>query len=113
MAATWDEPDAKLSIAPILVDGDYALAGWTQASRGGRALLRKSSGKWAVVLCSGDPLKYASALTEAGVPKDVAERLARDLAEAERRLPAERVALFSKFEGVVHMDEHHGHGDHQ
>lgn len=112
MAAEWDKPDAKLLVDPLVVDGDHALAGWTQGSRGGRALLRKSSGKWAVVLCSGDPLKYASALIEAGVEKDSADRLARGLAEAERQLPPQQVALFSTFEGVVHMGEHHGHDNH-
>lgn len=112
MVSTWGKPEATLVVEPVVVDGDHALAGWTQGKRGGRALLHKSAGKWAIVLCSGDPLKYAPVLVEAGVPGTTAEHLARDLAEAERLLPAEQVALFSTFEGVVQVDAHHGHDNH-
>jgi hypothetical protein len=107
MASTWDKPDAKLIVDPVVINADYALAAWTQGNRGGRALLRKMEGKWVVVLCSGDPLRHASALIEAGVPAVVAEHLASDLSAAERRLPAARVALFATFEGVMRMDEAH------
>ena len=110
MASTWDKPDAKPIVDPVVINADYAVAGWTQGSRGGRALLRKNGNHWAVVLCSGDPLRHASVLIEASVPAVVAEHLARDLSAAERRLPPEQVALFATFEGVMRMDEAHEHG---
>lgn len=112
IVATWGKPEATLVVEPVVVAGDHALAGWTQGNRGGRALLHKSAEKWAVVLCSGDPLKSASVLVEAGVPDAIADRLARDLATAERALPDEQVALFSTFEGVVQVDAHHDHDNH-
>jgi hypothetical protein len=112
MSATWDKPDAKLVVEPVVVRADYAVASWVQGNRGGRALLRKNEGVWIVVLCSGDPLKDASALAAAGVPADVAAHLARELAAAERQLPAAHTALFSTFDGVVEMDQHHGHVGH-
>lgn len=112
LRAQWDKPDVKLNIDLVIVDGDYALTGWTQAGRGGRALLRKSSGTWAVLLCSGDPLKHASALIEAGVPAEAAKRLARGLAAAESQLPTDEVALFSTFEGVMQVDAHRSRADH-
>lgn len=107
---TWDKPDIRLFVDPIVVEADYAIAGWTQGERGGRALLRKNGEQWAVVLCSGEPLKHASVLIEAGVPAEAADRLAREVNNAERRMPPEQVALFATFEGVMRMDEAHEHG---
>lgn len=107
MAAAWDKPDAKLNVDPVVIDGEYAIAGWTQGRRGGRALLREVAGSWKVMLCSGDPLRQASSIEVAGVPHAVANRLARLLNDAESKLPRERVALFSTFEGVVHIDDDH------
>lgn len=110
LASTWDKPDAKLIVDPVVVVGDHAVAGWTQGDRGGRALLRKSDGAWKVVLCSGDPLKQASVLAEAGVPSDAAQELARQTEAAEHNLPAAHVRLLSTFEGVMQMhDQGHAH----
>ncbi len=110
MATTWDKPDAKLNVDPIVVESGHAVASWTQGSRGGRALLRKQAGKWKVVLCSGDPLTQAESLEAAGVPRAAAARLARLLKDAESKLLPERVAQFSTFEGLVHIEgDHPGH----
>lgn len=109
IGATWDKPDSKVETGPVVVSGDYAVASWTQGAHGGRALLRRGDKGWAVVLCSGDPLKDARWLTEAGVSKADAERIAKDLAVAEGKLSAERRAMFSRFEGVVSGDS----GDHR
>jgi hypothetical protein len=38
--ATFDRPEAQLTIAPIVVVGNNAVAGWVQGEMGGRALLR-------------------------------------------------------------------------
>lgn len=119
LRATFDNPQAPLSVAPVVVAGDHAIAGWVQDSRGGRALMRKVRGTWTIHLCSGDPLKHADMLASTGIPADVAKSLAERLAAAERALPAATVALFSTFEGVVHMGAdgqhppaHHGHAKH-
>ncbi len=110
MLHTWDKPGTRLVVDPIVVEAHYAIAGWTQGERGGRALLRKQGDAWAVVLCSGDPLKHASVLIEAGVPAGAADRLARELNNAERRMPPEQVALFATFEGVMRMNDAQEHG---
>lgn len=39
MKQLFEKPDAPLSVVPISVDGDYAVAGWIQGGRGGRAFL--------------------------------------------------------------------------
>lgn len=116
IGATWDKPDSKVETDPVVISGDFAVASWTQGDRGGRALLRKENARWKVVLCSGDPLKSASGLVEAGVPAPDAEKIAEDIAAVEARAPAERRAKFSLFEGTVfgdadthHPDAHHQH----
>ena len=43
MRATWERPNAPLSVDPVVVHDGYAIAGWVQDERGGRALLRKGS----------------------------------------------------------------------
>jgi hypothetical protein len=101
IGATWDKPGRKVETNPVVVSGDYAVASWSQGDRGGRALLRRDDTGWSVVLCSGDPLKEAGWLAEAGVPQGDAERIAKDLASAEALIPADRRAKFSLFEGVV------------
>ena len=111
IGATWDKPDSKVEIDPVVVSGSHAVASWTQ--HGGRALMRRGDRRWSVVLCSGDPLKDAGWLAEAGVPSSDADRIARDLGAAEALVTAERRAKFSLFEGVVSGESgHHGPSEH-
>lgn len=117
IGATWDKPGSKVETEPVVIAGSYAVASWTQGAHGGRALLRRGEAGWTVLLCSGDPLKDAGWLAEAGVPMSDAARIARDLATAEGSVAAERRAKFSLFEGVVQGDSpaHHPtetHHDH-
>ena len=51
---TFDRQNAQLTIAPIVVVEDYAVAGWTQGEMGGRALLRKKAQQWSLILCAGE-----------------------------------------------------------
>ena len=109
IGATWDKPESKVEIDPVVISGSYAVASWTQGAHGGRALVRRGDEGWSVVLCSGDPLRDAGWLMEAGVPKENAERIAKDLAVAEALVPPERRKNFSLFEGVVSGDSGHHH----
>ena len=111
--AQFDKPEARLAVDPIVVEDGFAVAGWTQGEMGGRAFLRKKDENWTLILCSGDALKEVATLKEIGVPADVAEQLAADLAAGEKVADPARVALFSRFDGMVMMDEHGGGGDHQ
>ena len=104
---SFDRPNARLTVDPVVVSGDHAIAGWSQGDMGGRALLRKKDGAWSLILCSGDGIKTSVALRHAGVPD--ADVLARKLAEAEAKLPASRLALFSKFEGTMMMNADGSH----
>ena len=114
ISTQFDKPDRPVVIDPVVVEGDDAIAGWTQGERGGRALLRRSEGKWRVVLCGGDALKGAEALAQTGIAAAPAAALAGKLAAAEKQLPPERLALFATFEGLMPMtseggDPHAGH----
>ncbi len=111
--ATFDKPEARLVVDPVVVVGDHAIAGWSQGDMGGRALLRKKGAAWDIVLCAGDDLKKADLLVKVGMPDARAKALSADLAKAEAMLPPARLPLFSKFEGLVMVDRdggHHGPG---
>lgn len=110
MMKTWDKPEARLKVEPIVLRGAHAVAGWTQGERGGRALMaRNGDGSWRVVLCAGDGIRHAPALQDAGLSAADAQALARDLAAAEAKLPAAQRARFATFDGIVRMDAHGQH----
>ena len=110
---TWEKPDAIIRVAPVSIDGGYAVAGWIQGERGGRALLKKSE-SWRVVLCSGDGIRSAEGLRAAGVPDAVANSLSAKIASAETAMPAADTAKFALFEGsaAVTVDGHASHTHH-
>ena len=113
MRSTWEKPEAPLDAGPVVVEGDHAVADWTQGTRGGRALLRREHGQWTTVLCAGDGIRSAEGLQAVGVPAAQAAVLAVKLATAEQAVPAERLARMSAFLGVVRMqqgDSAHGPG---
>lgn len=105
IASQWDKPGAPVAVDPVVVVGGDAIAGWTQGTRGGRALLRRAEAGWKVVLCAGDALKQADALEQTGISQADAQALVAKLAMAEAALPPERVALFSTFQGLMQMDQ--------
>lgn len=98
--STWEKPDQPISVAPVVLAGTYAIASWVQGERGGRALLKRADGKaWTVVLCSGDGIKTADGMEAAGVPKEAAIVMARELASGEAQLPESQRVLLSTFDG--------------
>ncbi len=104
LMTTFDKPEARLVVDPVVVVGKHAVAGWSQGERGGRALLVRQGSEWHITLCAGDGLKQAKVLREAGISKADAEVMAKDLASAEAKLPAAQRARFSTFDGIVRMD---------
>jgi hypothetical protein len=109
MMAQFDRPDQPLTVDPIVTGGGYAVAGWTQGDMGGRALLRRDDQGWRIILCSGDGLKDASLIRQAGASAEVAADLARRVAAAEAAIDPARRAYFSRFQGVVEVEA----GDHR
>ena len=41
MKALFETPENPLAVEPVIVDGHWAVAGWAQGEKGGRALLKK------------------------------------------------------------------------
>ena len=107
----FDKAGETLVVEPVVVSGDHAIADWTQGQMGGRALLRRHQQAWTLILCAGDGIKSKEALGRAGVPGDDAQKLEAALLAEEARSPQERVAMFSRFEGMVRMDGQDSHGD--
>lgn len=116
----FETPEKPLTILPVVVQNDWAIAGWQQDGRGGRALLKKNHHGWSIVLCSGDGIRETAALEKAGLSADDARALAAGLAGAEAKLDPKVLALFASFEGTVmmageagdagHGGGHEGHG---
>jgi len=119
LMSTWDRADERLSVDPVTLGSEYALAGWTQGDRGGRALLKRGHGGWTVHVCGGDHLLDAQLLRKIGVSDGESKKLIADQKSAERKLPAKKVAMFSLFDSLVEMDAagHHppaaDHGQHK
>ncbi|MDZ7905730.1 MAG: copper uptake system-associated protein [Cypionkella sp.] len=99
MKAQFDTPENPLTVDPITIEGDHALASWAQDGKGGRALLERRHGAWVIVLCGGADLRMPAFLAENGV--STADSLSALFNLAEDALGAEKVALYSSFEGVV------------
>lgn len=111
MMAQFDKPSDRLSVDPIVIQGNYAVAGWIQSGRGGRAVLQKDHGKWVISVCGGDGLKDAAALAQTGMSAANAGALAKALASAESKLKPDMLAKFAMFDGIVKVDASHGsHG---
>ena len=103
LKAQFETPDHPLSVDPVVVQGDHALASWAQGDKGGRALLQRVDGQWQVVLCGGADLRLPEFLTEHAV--SAAETLSQLYNAAEDALGAEKVALSSSFKGVVMISQ--------
>ncbi|TCS05217.1 hypothetical protein EV281_103899 [Rhizobium sp. BK418] len=111
----FETPEKPLTILPVVVQNDWAIAGWQQDGRGGRALLKKNHHGWSIVLCSGDGIREAAALEKAGLSAEDASVLAAELAKVEAGLDPNVLARFASFEGTVMMagEAGGGHGGHE
>jgi len=112
MKAQFDKPENPLTVEPVSVVGDFAVAGWSQGGMGGRALLKLVNGEWTIHLCAGAGLKQAQLMHEAGMAMADAETLAALVAEGEAKLDPSKPALYDTFEGVM-MIGAEGHAGHQ
>jgi periplasmic copper chaperone A len=116
MKAMFETAGKPLTVAPVVIQGDWAIAGWLQEGRGGRALLKKKGNGWSIHLCSGDGLKQAHALKAMGLSEADASTLSASLADAEAHVDPKTLALFASFEGTVMVEgaeDHSGHDAHK
>ena len=113
MKGMFDTPDNPLSVDPVVVLGDNAIAGWVQGDKGGRALLWRVDGQWQIRLCSGDGLKDPKLLENANISAADAKTLVAELTAAEAALDPEILAKFASFEGTMVIEPGAGHQGHQ
>ncbi len=95
---TFEKPESPLKVYPITITGDYAVAGWLQDDRGGRALLKKENGAWILQACGGDGLKSPGVLEKSGMSRINARKLVSAIGKAENRLPESEVKKFSELD---------------
>jgi hypothetical protein len=112
MMGVFDQPNNRLKVNPVIVEGDYAIAGWSQGDKGGRALLVSTNGKWSIQLCAGDSLKDEKFLKESGVEVKIISSILKKLATAEAKLDAITLKRFSEFKDIVYINAGHGHQAH-
>lgn len=115
LKSQFDRPDAALTVNPVVVEGDYAVAGWFQKDKGGRALLHLFNGQWTVTVCGGDGLRQAQTLKLAGMQAKSADLLSKKVMDAEAKLTKAQLKQLSSFGEVVKVEStgHHDAGGHQ
>lgn len=101
MLNQWDTPQNPLTVGPVVVAGKYAIAGWIQGVKGGRALLYKNHENWQVLLCGGDALTKVDQLTQAGLDIRVANSLIKEFKKQEQQLSSQEIEKMSLFDGIV------------
>jgi hypothetical protein len=109
MMGVFDQPNNRLKVNPVIIEGDYAIAGWSQGDKGGRALLVSTNGKWSIQLCAGDSLKDEKFLKESGVDVKIISSILKKLATAEAKLDAITLKRFSEFKEIVYINSVQGH----
>jgi hypothetical protein len=103
LSSTFEKPETRLLLDPIVVEENAALVGWIQGDLAGRAFLRDRDGHWVITACGGDALKDASTLQRLGLSQVHADRLAGAMAAAEAKIDRQRVARFATFGELVEM----------
>ena len=114
LMAQFDSPEAPLTVSPITIQGEVAVAGWSQQGKGGRAFLRKDDMGWFVELCAGESLVQPATFVSMGLTRAGAESLAAAVNGAERSAGADLIGRLNAFEGTVLVGrsaaDGHGHG---
>lgn len=103
LKSQFDSPENPLTVAPITVQGDVAIAAWAQGGAGGRAFLRKDHGGWFVELCAGSGLMKVDTLQGLGLSAVDADKLLSAAQTAEAVLGGDAIALFDSFDGMLQI----------
>lgn len=109
---TFDTPNDKVVVEPVVVADGHAIADWSQGDKAGRALVKMKNGEWRLWLCGGKGLREAEALIKMGVPEPTAKKLSSEISIAEKKLSKEQVDRFDNFgppvdfSGEMHSLQH-------
>ncbi len=99
----FDQPNMKVQIAPIVVEGKIAIADWAQGAKGGRALLRRKHEDWEIIACGGSGFKDPNGIAAVGISREIANNITAKLQSEEAKLLPQRIKQFDSFDGVVNM----------
>lgn len=107
--STFDKPDSKVEINPVVVAEPYAIANWTQGEKARRALLKLQEGNWQLVSCGGKGMKTDPSLMQQGVPENIATELSQKLSIAEKDMSNVKVETFDNFGPNVNFTDTNSH----
>ena len=102
LSQTFDKPNNPVTTEVVVVQGNYALADWTQGSKGGRALLVKTPESWKVLVCGGEGLTRVDNIKGARVPEKTAQSLVSQLVDNEKMLSNEKIKRINSFKDKKH-----------
>jgi hypothetical protein len=88
---------SSVSVEPIVLRNDYAVADFVQGDIGGRAVLQKHKGLWQVLVLTGQDARDAAYLVKIGVPQVEARALANMLVTSEKQVPEERLVKLDRY----------------
>lgn len=112
MKSVFDKPNALLTVGPVTVQGERAVAGWQQAGKGGRAFLSLVDGAWTITHCAGKELTQASVLEKLGMASAPALSLATAVKQSESGATPSSIAKMNAFKGLVPVEGKASHGQH-
>jgi hypothetical protein len=110
ISKTFDQPNLKVQITPIVIEGKVAIADWTQGQKGGRALLRRKHADWEIIACGGAGFKDPNAIAAVGISKEIANNITAKLKVAEAVLVPQKIKQLDSFGDVVTMIHGIQHG---
>lgn len=119
LKAMFETPDKPLTVDPVTIEGNWAVAGRQQGGRGGRVLFARTDLGWQPRVCGGDALRDKQGLIAAGMSAPDAQSLASHVQHVEASLDTKTIASFDSFEGTVVLSAeaapaahagHEGHG---
>lgn len=113
LTAMFEPADNPLSVEPVVIEGNWAIAGGVQHGRSGRALLKRDGKEWSVHPCRGDGPNQGQALRMMGLPENDASAIAAKLAVARKDIAPEKLALFAGFGGTVMVEGYEANAGHQ
>ena len=102
LSRTFDKPNNPVTTEAIVIQDNYALADWTQGSKGGRVLLVKTRVSWKVLVCGGEALLRIDNIKGARVPEKTAQLLVSQLIDNEKMISNEKLKRINSFKSEKH-----------
>lgn len=103
MTAQFAAADEPVTVEPVTIRGDEALAGWSRDTAGGRAYLHKGRDGWSIVAYAGKEMFHSSLYQRYGMTPEAAIDLIKAEAMAEAALGHTTTVQLDRSEGIVEV----------